>query len=137
MPKKEVMTPRERVNRALNFEIPDRVPIDLGGKQTGIHKNAYRALLKELGIADEVVIMDAVQQLARPSEEVLQRFHVDARCIAAGAASSWKGGIVKARRDGAELGRLDGRVWHPVVDARRRAVLHGYHASSTRYGDAK
>ena len=37
MPKKETMTPRERVNKALNHEIPDRVPIDLGGNQTGIH----------------------------------------------------------------------------------------------------
>ena len=54
MPKKETMTPRERVNKALNHEIPDRVPIDLGGNQTGIHKNAYRSLIKHLGIADEI-----------------------------------------------------------------------------------
>ena len=58
------MTSRERVNKALNHEIPDRVPIDLGGNQTGIHKNAYRSLIKHLGIADEIRIMDAVQQLA-------------------------------------------------------------------------
>ena len=71
MPKKETMTPRERVNKALNHEIPDRVPIDLGGNQTGIHKNAYRSLIKHLGIADEIRIMDAVQQLATPCEQVL------------------------------------------------------------------
>ena len=52
MPKKETMTPRERVNKALNHQVPDRVPIDLGGNQTGIHKNAYRSLIKHLGLAD-------------------------------------------------------------------------------------
>jgi uroporphyrinogen decarboxylase len=52
--------------------------------------------------------MDAVQQLAQPSEAVLQRLRVDTRYIAAGAAGDWKGGIVRAERDG--------RVWHDLVD---------------------
>jgi uroporphyrinogen decarboxylase len=108
MPKKETMTSRERVNKALNHEIPDRVPIDLGGNQTGIHKNAYRSLIRHLGITDEIRIMDAVQQLAKPCEQVLERFHVDTRYVAAGAASSWKGGVVKAQRDG--------RNWDDLTD---------------------
>ncbi len=66
MPKRETMISRERVLTALNHETPDRVPIDLGGNQTGIHKNAYRNLVRHLGVADEVRIMDAVQQLAAP-----------------------------------------------------------------------
>ena len=102
------MTSRERVNKALNHETPDRVPIDLGGNQTGIHKNAYWSLLKHLGIADELRIMDAVQQLAKPCEQVLERFHVDTRYLFAGAASGWKGGIVKAQRDG--------RNWEDLTD---------------------
>jgi len=106
--KKETMTPRQRVLRALNHEVPDRVPIDLGGNQTGIHKNAYRRLALYLGLPDEVEIMDAVQQLARPSERVLERFHVDTRYVAAGPASTWKGGIVKAERGG--------RLWHDLTD---------------------
>ena len=72
--------------KTLNHEEPDRIPIDLGGNQTGIHKIAYQALLKKLGMDDEVTIMDAVQQLARPCEAVLERFHVDTRYIAAKAA---------------------------------------------------
>ncbi|MEI7728459.1 MAG: uroporphyrinogen decarboxylase family protein [Verrucomicrobiota bacterium] len=108
MLKRETMTSRERVLKALNHEIPDRVPIDLGGNQTGIHKNAYRNLVKYLGIADEVRIMDAVQQLAKPCEEVLKRLRVDTRYISAGAASTWKGGIVKANRDG--------RRWDDLTD---------------------
>ena len=80
----ETMTSRERVLAALNHQEPDRVPIDLGGNQTGIHKFAYRTLLDHLGIADELTIMDQVQQLARPCEALLQRLHVDTRYIAAG-----------------------------------------------------
>jgi len=94
--------------RALNHEIPDRVPIDLGGNQTGIHKFAYRALLKHLGIEDQIEIMDAVQQLARPCEKVLERFHVDTRYVAAGAASDFRGGIATRERDG--------RLWHDLTD---------------------
>ena len=102
------MTSRERVLKALNHEEPDRVPIDLGGNQTGIHRIAYEALLTHLGIRDEVTIMDAVQQLARPCEAVLERLHVDTRYIAAGAASDWEGGIVEVERDG--------RRWHDLTD---------------------
>ena len=45
----ETMTSRQRVLAALNHETPDRVPIDLGGNQTGIHKFAYEALLDASG----------------------------------------------------------------------------------------
>ena len=108
MPKPETMTSRERVLKALNHEIPDRVPIDLGGNQTGIHQKAYRRLLRHLGRSEEVQIMDPVQQLARPSESVLERFHVDTRYLAAGPASGWTGGIVKAERNGC--------LWHDLTD---------------------
>jgi len=105
---KETMTSRQRVLAALNHQEPDRVPIDLGGNQTGIHKFAYQALTRHLGIEDPVTIMDAVQQLARPCEAVLERFHVDTRYVAAGAASDFKGEIVKHQRGG--------RLWHDLVD---------------------
>ncbi|NQV31890.1 MAG: hypothetical protein HQ515_04305 [Phycisphaeraceae bacterium] len=104
----KVMTSRERVLATLNHERPDRVPIDLGGNQTGIHRNAYTALLTHLGIQDEVAIMDAVQQLAQPCEAVLERLRVDTRYIAAGAASDFKGGI--------EINERGGRTWHDLVD---------------------
>jgi uroporphyrinogen decarboxylase len=102
------MTPRERLLAALRHETPDRVPIDLGGNQTGIHRNAYVNLLRYLGIESGVEIMDAVQQLARPSERVLERFHVDTRYVAAGPAAGWKGAVVRAERGG--------RVWHDLTD---------------------
>jgi len=102
------MTSRERLLKALNHEEPDRVPIDLGGNQTGIHKFAYETLVKHLGMDASYEIMDAVQQLAQPSEEVLERLHVDTRYIAAGAAGDWTGGIVQNERDG--------RLWHDLTD---------------------
>jgi uroporphyrinogen decarboxylase len=108
MLKRETMTSRERVLTTLNHEIPDRVPIDFGGNQTGIHKNAYRNLVRYLGLEEEIRIMDDVQQLARPSERVLERFRVDTRYVAAGPASTWKRGIVRAERDG--------RIWHDLTD---------------------
>ncbi len=105
---RETLTPRQRLLTALNHRVPDRVPIDLGGNQTGIHKNAYCALVRHLGIADEVRIMDAVQQLAQPCEKLLERLHVDTRYVWAGAPESWRGGIVKARRNG--------RNWDDLTD---------------------
>ncbi len=106
--KKETMTSRDRVLRALRHEQPDRVPIDLGGNQTGIHKLAYQALIAHLGIEDEIQIVDAVQQLAQPCEALLERLHVDTRYIRAGAAAGFQGAIVKNTREG--------EVWNDLTD---------------------
>jgi len=108
MSKKETMTSRQRVVKALNHEVPDRVPIDLGGFQTGIHKRAYIELLDYLGIDDEPAILDPVQQLAKPCEELLERFHVDIRYVCAHGPDSFKGGIEQNVRDG--------RGWHDLKD---------------------
>lgn len=105
---RETMTSRQRVRMALNHEVPDRVPIDLGGFQTGIHQKAYREVLDHLGIEDEVAIMDPVQQLARPCEAVLQRFHVDTRYLVAHGPDSFTGGI--------ETNTRAGRLWHDLKD---------------------
>ncbi|NLX96646.1 MAG: hypothetical protein GXY83_10760 [Rhodopirellula sp.] len=105
---KQTMTSRQRLLTALDHREPDRVPIDLGGNQTGIHKFAYQTLLEHLGIEDDLVIMDAAQQLARPCEAVLERLRVDTRYIAAGAAADFKGDIVRTERDG--------RAWHDLTD---------------------
>jgi uroporphyrinogen decarboxylase len=108
MAKKETMTSRDRVLKSLNHEIPDRVPIDLGGSQTGIHRIAYERLIHHLGIEDEITIMDPVQQLAKPSEELLQRFHVDIRYITAHGPDGFDGSIKQTRRNG--------RLWHDLSD---------------------
>lgn len=108
MSDREIMTPRERVRMTLGFEEPDRVPIDFGGFQTGIHKRAYAGLLHHLGIQEEIVILDPVQQLAKPSEQVLQRFRVDTRYITAHAPEGYREEIRRSVRGG--------RLWHDLKD---------------------
>jgi len=108
MPGKEKMTSRERVLKTLNHEIPDRVPIDLGGFQTGIHKRAYADLIAYLGLKEKIETLDPVQQLAKPSEDVLRRFHVDVRYVCAHGPDSFKGGIEQNTRDG--------KLWHDLKD---------------------
>lgn len=105
---KETLTSRERVLKAINHQESDRVPIDLGGFQTGIHRVAYEDLLAHLGLEEEVEILDPVQQLAKPSEKVLKRFHIDTRYICAHGPDSFKGGI--------EISERDGRKWHDLKD---------------------
>ncbi len=108
MQDRETLMSRQRVLKALNHEQADRVPIDLGGFQTGIHKKAYVELLKHLDIEDDVTIMDPVQQLAKPCEQVLQRFSVDVRYVFAHGPDSFTGGI--------ETNTRDGRLWHDLQD---------------------
>jgi uroporphyrinogen decarboxylase len=104
----ETLTPRERVIRALNHEEPDRVPIDLGGFQTGIHRVAYQALMDHLGWDEPIQILDPVQGLAAPSERLLEKFHVDFRYVTAHGPDSFTGGIEENTRDG--------RLWYDLRD---------------------
>jgi uroporphyrinogen decarboxylase len=108
MEKKEYMTSRERVQAALNFKIPDRVPIDFGGFQTGIHKKAYTELLSYLNREEEIIMLDNVQQLVKPSEEILKLFHVDIRYVTAKGPESFNGAI--------RMNFRDGQLWHDLRD---------------------
>jgi uroporphyrinogen decarboxylase len=73
------MTSRERVNKAVHHEEPDRLPIDFGGMaSTGIMAIAYTRLKEHLGYSSgEIRIFDMAQQLAEVEPEVLSRFGVD------------------------------------------------------------
>ncbi|MBV5349868.1 hypothetical protein JZU71_01535, partial [bacterium] len=108
MPHKETMSARERVVKALNHEEPDRVPIDLGGFQTGIHKKAYQSLIDHLGLEETIRVLDPIQGLAIPSEAVLEKFHVDVRYITAHGPDSFQGGI--------EINERSGKRWHDLRD---------------------
>jgi uroporphyrinogen decarboxylase len=102
------MTSRERVLAALNFQTPDRVPIDLGGFQSGIHKKAYEELLIYLGRDEEIVLLDPVQQLVRPSEEILALLKVDFRYVTAKGPKAFDGTIRQNFRKG--------ELWHDLRD---------------------
>ena len=72
------MNSRERVLKAVNFENPDRVPIDLGGiRASGINAFVYDKLKKRMGIETPTRIHDNMQILAEVEMEVVDRLHVD------------------------------------------------------------
>lgn len=72
------MNSRERVLKAVNFEAPDRVPIDLGGiRASGINAVVYDEMKKRMGINTPTRIHDKMQILAELEMEVLERLHVD------------------------------------------------------------
>lgn len=75
------MNPRERLLATLNYQEPDRVPLDLGSTQvTGIHAVAFQSLCQVLGLTlDGVQLCDSIQQLALPGENLTGRLGVDVR----------------------------------------------------------
>jgi uroporphyrinogen decarboxylase len=85
-----MLNSRQRLATALNHKEPDRVPIDLGGIVTGITTGANEALKAYLGIESDDPVVDRVQQLAHPSDPVLERLQVDTRYIYLQASRDWQ-----------------------------------------------
>jgi len=80
---------RERVLKALNFEEPDRVPIDLGGmRASGINAVVFDQLKRRMGINSPTKVQDSMQILAYPELETLERLHVDVLPLE-GATAAW------------------------------------------------
>ena len=75
------MNSRDRLLTALNHQEPDRIPFDLGSTQvTGIHIATYRRLRAYLSLPPvEPQLCDAIQQLALPDDDVIERLGVDVR----------------------------------------------------------
>ena len=74
-----MMTSRERVLAAVNHSEPDRVAVDMGSTpSSGISAIAYSNLVNYINANDkDVKIYDVVQQLAEPSNEIIEKFGVD------------------------------------------------------------
>ena len=72
------MNSRERVQRAVNFQEADRVPIDLGGlKASTIAVGAYQRLKAKLDIRTPTRVLDPRFMIAVVEPRVLERFHAD------------------------------------------------------------
>jgi len=72
------MTSRERVLKAVNHQVPDRVPIDLGGmKASGIAVSACDKVKRRLGIRTPTKVLDPRFMIAVVEDELLQRLHAD------------------------------------------------------------
>jgi uroporphyrinogen decarboxylase len=86
------MQSRERLLTALNHQEPDRIPFDLGSTQvTDIHALAYANLRQALGLpAVEIQMCDAIQQLALPDADLIERLGVDVRGLFPLNSHNWK-----------------------------------------------
>jgi uroporphyrinogen decarboxylase len=72
------MKSRERVVAAVNHQVPDRVPIDLGAmKASTIAAIAYDKLKRHLGITTATKVIDPRFMIAAIEDVVLRRLHVD------------------------------------------------------------
>ncbi len=76
-----MLSHRDRVLTALAHRKPDRVPLDLGGTQTGMLVEPYDALKRQLGLTTPTQVGNIVMGLARIEEPVLQRFDIDIRHV--------------------------------------------------------
>jgi uroporphyrinogen decarboxylase len=76
--------PRERVERILNHQEADRVPIDCSGILCSIYKSTYAEIVELLGMemgGEDTVIDEFWSVVPKPSETVLERFGVDLRKV--------------------------------------------------------
>jgi uroporphyrinogen decarboxylase len=76
----QAMTARERVLASVEHREPDHLAVDLGSNPSaGISAVAHASLVRHLGLNDQRTrVYDVVQQLAQPSDELLDRFGIDA-----------------------------------------------------------
>ncbi|HJP28056.1 MAG TPA: uroporphyrinogen decarboxylase family protein [Dehalococcoidia bacterium] len=113
------MSHRERVQKALNHEETDRVPIDFsGGPATQIHPTAYSNLLEYLGFPEENLPVGhrGEGQVVAPSEKMLQYFDIDVR----GFYTSEPDSSIGKKLDGYRYTDEWGAVWD------KSDVLHPY-----------
>ena len=77
----EKLTSRERVKKTLSLQEPDRVPVDLGGRVTSIHKKAYHNLTQALGIKVNPPIIDPFLSVMKIDPQLLDYLGVDFQYI--------------------------------------------------------
>ena len=84
------MTSRERVYKAIHFEEPDRVPVDIGGTDnTGIHVDAYVKIAKQLGLdLEPPKVVNQFLMLSRTEMQMLKWLGSDVIMVE-NIAQSW------------------------------------------------
>lgn len=86
------MNHRQRVLAAIHHQIPDRLPVDLGGmRSTGIMAIAYDRLKRHLGLTGgELRVFDTGQQLAYVEEAVRDWYGADVLILDSGLTGGWR-----------------------------------------------
>lgn len=94
---KDELTSRERVRLAFDHKESDRVPLDLGGTYVStLSLGAYEQLAGHLENAEGLRRQDPPRfvlrwgQSVRPSEDMLQRFHIDTRPLYSRPPRYWR-----------------------------------------------
>jgi uroporphyrinogen decarboxylase len=115
------MNSRERVLKVLDHREADRVPVIMCGNHAGISKLAYEKLCRYLGIVDPSPrLVDRVQQIVEPDEQMLRKLGVDFRFIYSKAPMNWR--PVEYSDDsfrdewGIRSRRPPGGFWYDMVD---------------------
>ena len=124
---------KTRLKTVLNGQIPDRVPLDLGGiNSSTMHWKVEKKLLEYLGYDyTKSTIISVDQQVVVPDERLLDHFRVDTRCLYLNEATPWREGSGGVMYDQWGIGRVfDGNYWamreHPLASARTRRDLDAY-----------
>lgn len=87
------MTGKDRIQKTLNHQEPDRIPYDLAGTTvTAITRNAYKNAMKHRGLSPETGDdeIDPIQQIVTPHEENLILLKSDTRRIGAHRIPDYK-----------------------------------------------
>ena len=87
------MNSRERVRATLNHQKPDRVPVDLGGWQSGISYETYIQIKRKLNFNAPNIIEEPTQGLAKVDKEILELFEVDTRYVFMKPPKDWNGTV--------------------------------------------
>ncbi len=85
----EELSSRERVLLAIDRKETDRLPIDFGGRVSGIALSTYEEVKKLLGFEAPTRAFNNRLQTAEVDEGILELFRVDTRHIHHGPAVSW------------------------------------------------
>ena len=133
------LTRRERVTLALTHQETDRVPVDFGGKTTGIAIETYNELKALLNVECQTQILDSRLQIAKVDEVVLDKFSVDTRYIYQKPPASWEQkwiGDTYADEWGIRLARPTGGFYYdyvefPLANAESIEDLEKYHWPNT------
>jgi len=147
------MTSRERLRAALDHQLPDRVPFDIGGSYaTGINQKAYRNLLTHLGSNSPTRVASQRSDIAWVDEDIRRRLGIDTYPLLPGVPDGsvvqWsedsyrdEWGVVRKRPHGghyyveiaplasATLGDLDAYLWPNPDDP---GWARGLEAEATR-----
>ena len=84
------MTGRELVEAALNHQPTPRIPLDFGGRVSGISAKVYDKVLAALGMPGRSFeILDSRLMLAKIDEDIFEKLHVDTRYVCQKAPLSW------------------------------------------------